>query len=200
MDSPYNGVPASKWKTITKQLINEHPLSPDEIVSIVLDSWKDIFATRIGDKAFLIGKHIFPKPQIMGFLLHELIPLRLERDYPDTWRREATAGDKDIICLSNDNYSIEIKTSSSPRNIYGNRSYAQQTATNKKSKSGYYLAVNFGKFKKDKVQPDVVKIRFGWLDHKDWLGQKAASGQQSRLSRDVEESKLLELYPVNNVV
>ncbi|MFN9402025.1 MAG: ScaI family restriction endonuclease, partial [Dolichospermum sp.] len=43
------------------------------------------------------------------------------------------------------NFSIEIKTSSSPRNIFGNRSYAQKSTTGKtkKSKSGYYLVINF---------------------------------------------------------
>ena len=39
----------------------------------------------------------------------------------------------------------------------------------------------------------VVKIRFGWLDHEDWMGQKSATGQQSRLSRDVENFKLVEI-------
>jgi len=41
--------------------------------------------------------------------------------------------------------------------------------------------------------PRILNIRFGWLDHEDWMGQKAASGQQSRLSSDVEKLKLLQI-------
>jgi hypothetical protein len=37
-------------------------------------------------------------------------------------------------------------------------------------------------------------IRFGWLDHSDWMGQKAATGQQARLDPFAEKSKLAILY------
>ncbi|MCU0544097.1 MAG: ScaI family restriction endonuclease [Oscillatoriaceae cyanobacterium Prado104] len=36
-------------------------------------------------------------------------------------------------------------------------------------------------------------VRFGWIDREDWQGQKAATGQQAKLSPDVERYKLLEL-------
>ena len=39
--------------------------------------------------------------------------------------------------------------------------------------------------------PKIITVRFGWLDHEDWLGQKSQSGQQSRLSVSVEKNKLL---------
>ena len=61
------------------------------------------------------------------------------------------------------------------------------------SKSGYYLAVNFEKFS-NTTNPQIKLIRFGWIDSGDWIGQKAATGQQSRLSSDVENYKLLQLY------
>ena len=130
---------------------------------------------------------------ILGFLLHELIPLELERRYPGKWRREIEAKDKDIIYTTDDIFSIEIKTSSNPKSIFGNRSYAQVSQTSKKGKSGYYLAVNFEKCTSLKPKPKITRIRFGWLDHTDWMGQKSQTGQQSRLSKDVESFKLLEL-------
>ena len=83
---------------------------------------------------------------------------------------------------------MEIKTSSSRRGIFGNRSYTQPART-KKEKSGYYLAVNFDKA----APPSVRSVRFGWLDHADWLGQAAASGQQARLRADALRHKLLSL-------
>lgn len=151
----------------------------------------------MGSKGFRIGKEIFPKPQIMGFFLHELIPLELKGRYPSQWRGEISASDKDIVYIPDVKFSIEVKTSSNPSHIYGNRSYAQSTTKGKKAKSGYYLAVNFEKFSSVNEHPSIKLIRFGWLDSNDWIGQKAASGQQSRLSSEVENYKLLELYSLS---
>lgn len=193
---PYESAPINKWLEITHNLIKEHPLNTKEIVDIVLVSWDAIFKSQFTSKGFKIGVDIFPKPQIMGFLLHELIPLELSVRYPKIWRHEISAGDKDIECIPNEKYSIEIKTSSNPRHIYGNRSYSQSTVTSKKSKSGYYLAVNFQKFQKTVTNPQIILIRFGWLDFTDWIGQRAASGQQARLSPQVEYHKLCIIYSI----
>jgi hypothetical protein len=193
MNSPYKNKKPSKWLLVTRSLIKDHPLTSKEIKEVVLQSWDDIFKSKIGKRKYQIGKNIFPKPQILGFFLHELIPLEFEKRYPKDWRREKSARDKDLICIPDDFFSIEIKTSSNPNSIFGNRSYAQETDNGKKSKSGYYLAINFEKCDANCPKPKILKIRFGWLDHDDWLGQKAATGQQSRLSRDVESFKLIEL-------
>jgi predicted AAA+ superfamily ATPase len=132
-----------------------------------------------------IGIDLFPSPQILGFLLHELIPLELARRYPEIWRRDQNRTEKDLVYIPDNNFSIEIKTSSSSRNTYGNRSYAQTSATgtkSKKSKSGYYLVVNFQKLnpivQSEKI-PQINLVRFGWLDEVDWQGQVAATGQQA---------------------
>ncbi len=194
MTSPYNGLDSTKWLEVTKQLIKSHPLEPDEIVEVVLAAWESIFKSKMGTKGFLFGKQIFPKPQIMGFLLHELIPLELSVRYPNEWRGEKDASDKDIVYIPNEYFSIEVKTSSNPNHIYGNRSYAQATTKGKKSKTGFYLAINFEKFSKKIDRPNIRLIRFGWLDSDDWIGQKANTGQQSRLPTEVETCKLLELY------
>ena len=192
--SPYEGVPTDKWLNITKELIKLHPLSTEEIVDVVLESWDSIFFSSIGTRGFNIGKEICPKPQIIGFFLHELISLELQVRYPDSWRGEKDKSDKDIIYIPNDYYSIEVKTSSNPNHIFGNRSYAQKTSKGKKSKSGYYLAINFEKFSDNINNPNILLIRFGWIDSDDWVGQKAATGQQSRLPFEVENFKLIKLY------
>lgn len=193
-NSPYSGVSPAAWGSVTTKLVDAHPLKMDELVEVVLGAWGAIFHSRIGPRGFKIGVDIFPKPQILGFFLHELIPLELQSRYPADWRIEATAADKDIVNLKNPRFSIEIKTSSSAGNIYGNRSYAQETEAGKKDKTGYYLAVNFQKCERTTPKPCVTSIRFGWLDHSDWLGQKAATGQQARLPPEVEQSKLLRVY------
>ncbi len=194
MTSPYKGKKIKQWSAITKKIVKEHPLSTKGIVDIVLSSWSSIFASGIGSKRFKIGKDIFPKPQIMGFFLHELIPLELAARYPKLWRPEKTSEDKDIVYIPDDQYSIEIKTSSSSKRIFGNRSYAHGSKKGKKAKSGYYLAINFEKVEDNVERFQIKLIRFGWIDESDWIGQKAASGQQSRLSPEVETYKFIELY------
>jgi hypothetical protein len=114
-------------------------------VDVVLLSWSAIFESRLGGK-FRIGHEISPKPQIMGFLLHELIPLELQSRYPDIWRPEKVKGDKEIVHIPNEHFSVEMKTSSHASQIFGNRSYAQEQVGKGKSKNGYYLTVNFEKF------------------------------------------------------
>lgn len=194
MESPYKNKKVAEWQNVTKEIIKKHPLNLEEIRNVVLESWDIIFESKIGRKPYSIGKDIFPKPQIMGFLLHELIPLNFETKYPRKWRKEKNSNDKDLVYILDDFYSIEIKTSSNPNSIFGNRSYAQKTENKKKSKSGFYLAINFEKFTNTITKPKILKIRFGWLDHEDWQGQKAATGQQARLSPQVESGKLIELY------
>ncbi len=192
--SPYQDIPRVHWKRVTNRLLQTHPLKAKEIIEVVLSSWESIFHSRLGTKGFKIGKHIFPQPQIMGFLLHELIPLEFAARYGTKWKGGRLNDEKDLVYIPDKKYSLEIKTSSNKAHIFGNRSYAQATTDTKKSKSGYYLAINFEKFAPDNAKPKVTLIRFGWLDHSDWLGQKAASGQQARLGSFVEENKLFVLY------
>ena len=194
IQSPYKNVPPKQWEDITKKLVKKHPLSVNEIKNVVLSAWEEIFRSRIGRKPYRIGKEVKPKPQIMGFFLHELIALDFEKKYPGKWKKEQSVNDKDITFIPNNIFSIEIKTSSNPKSIFGNRSYAQKSQIGRKRKSGFYLAVNFEKFQKSRNKPRILKIRFGWLDHEDWIGQKSPTGQQARLRRDIEDKKLMSLH------
>lgn len=74
-------------------------------------------------------------------------------------------------------------------------SYAQPSAGGKKSKSGFYLTVNFQRWAEVKDGlPRIRVIRLGWLDHTDWVAQVAASGQQAKIRPEAYAGKLLELY------
>lgn len=199
-DSPFKGVPSEKWPGIIKEVINAHPLQKEVIVETVLTSWNELHATQIGSRRLQIGKDIFPNPQILGFLLHELIPVELAALHPTVWRREKSKGEKDLVYVPNPYFSVEIKTSSHPSQIFGNRSYAQKSTTGKSTaKSGYFLTVNFKATKEDGEKGRITRIRFGWLDHSDWIGQAAQTGQQSRLTTDADKYKLVELYPTTAV-
>ena len=193
MTSPYAGLAVDDWAAKTRELIDQHPLDMGELHTVVLRVWADIFESGIGSKPFRIGIDLFPRPQVMAFFLHELIPLELAFRYPDLWRRDQTSGEKDLVFIPDNQYSVEIKTSSSRHHIYGNRSYAQPGSAGQKSKSGYYLAINFERVVSGAPLPRITLVRFGWLDHEDWQGQAAATGQQARLSSPVEHNKLLVL-------
>lgn len=194
-ESPYQGKDFEQWNEVTAELLKKHPLDQEEIVDVVLQSWSDIFNSKLGPKEFQIGRDIYPQPQIMAFLLHELIPLELATRHPHEWRRDQFGTDKDLVYVANEQFSIEIKTSSSANGVFGNRSYAQPTQGDKKSKSGYYLAVNFDGFSEGATTaPRIRKIRFGWLDHNDWRGQTAQSGQAATPSKEAKKHKLVTLY------
>ena len=100
MNSPYENKEPGEWLRITQSLIKKHPLKPKEIKTVVLQSWEDIFHSRIGRQGYQIGKDIYPKPQILGFFLHEFIPLEFEKRYPRKWRQERSAQDKDSKAIS----------------------------------------------------------------------------------------------------
>lgn len=194
--SPYARLRESRWLAKTEELLAKYPADRDELVEIVLEQWASVFESRIGKHGLRIGEHIFPKPQIMGDYLHELIPYELQARYPDRWARDQTGFDKDLVNLEDEFYSTEIKTSSSASGIYGNRSYAQPGPKTKKTKSGFFLTVNFQKWSDVTAPalPQVRIIRLGWLDHTDWKGQDSPRGQQSYILRPAYGTKLIELY------
>ena len=194
-DSPYYGFPESDWQVVTKGLLALHPLSDADVASAVTQAWDDIFESRIG--VGQIGTDIFPAPQIMGFLLHELIPLRVSVS-KEGWRKDKTASEKDLVREDDSSFSTEIKTSSSPgRQIYGNRSYGVETSDpGKKAKSGYYITVNFDRWidVAEGQRPKIQLVRFGWIDSTDWRAQTAETGQQSSLPGIVYGKQLAVVY------
>jgi len=194
MASPYQDISDTNWMQITEGLIEQHPLPMDELVDVVVKSWDSIFASRFGTAGFMIGTQIFPKPQIMGFLLHELIPLELASRHHGLWRVDKEKQDKDCVYTPDDYFSFEIKTSSNATKIFGNRSYAHTSTSGSKARNGFYLTVNFEKFEKTNHKPNIKLIRFGWLDAVDWRGQKSSTGQQSNLPPEVYAGKLKVIY------
>ena len=192
--TPYEGHSPSEWLDITRGIIAEHPIKKEEIVQVVLTAWDELHATHIGSRRLQIGVHLFPNPQIIGFFLHEIIPVLIAENHPGEWRREKDKTDKDLVCIGNPKYSAEIKTSSHPSAIFGNRSYAQaSTPGARKGKSGYFLTANFVPTRAE-APGKITRVRFGWLDHSDWIGQNSPTGQQARLTTEADRYKLIELY------
>jgi hypothetical protein len=194
--SPYDGTPPARWTEVTSALLHDYPVAQVEIVEIVREQWESIFESRVGKHGLRIGEHIFPKPQIMGDYLHELIPYEFKARYPDQWRRDDSGKDKDLVYVPDpDKWSTEIKTSSHLSQVFGNRSYAQPGEGSRKSKSGFYLAINFEKWSEVTGRlPALRAIRLGWLDHTDWIAQAAATGQQARIRPEAYAGKLAVLF------
>lgn len=208
MASPYQNKPESSWLDVTKKLIEKHPLTSDQIVNAVLVSWKQIFESKIGPLS--IGKQIFPTPQVMSSILHELIPYNLAQSVGPDYRVGVSKTDKDIVYEPDINYSIEVKASSSANDIFANRSYGQPSLdSDTKDKNGYYIGVNFEKFQcnedcKDVKfdlnnnvnYPKITQIKFGYIEHSDWISQTSSKGQQARLTPSAKKSKMIKLYPI----
>jgi hypothetical protein len=193
--SPYDDTPEARWLTKTEKLLADYPVHRTELVEVVLEVWESIFESRVGKHGLRFGEHIFPKPQIMGDYLHELIPYELQTRYPGQWRRDSTGADKDLVFVPDEYWSTEIKTSSHASQVFGNRSYGQPGPGNKKYKSGFYLTVNFEKWSDSSGRPPRVRIiRLGWLDHTDWIPQRSPTGQSSKISVEAYAGKLVVLF------
>lgn len=136
----------------------------------------------------------------MGIFLHELISYKLNKRYPELWRKDKSKNDKDLVCIKDSKFSVEIKTTSHSSGIYGNKSYAQPDNDTKlnKCKAGYFIVISFEKFNKNNVDlaPKIKRIRFGWLDHDDWVPQKSSSGQQSYVKSYSKKHKMKVIYKV----
>jgi len=196
MSSPFAGLGQDKWVGTTEKLLRAYPATSEDIVKAVLAAWNGLFETKIGGH-LIIGKDVFPSPQIMASYLHELIPIEFGELRPGKWRGDQSADEKDLVYIPDVKFSAEIKCSSHKTKIFGNRSYAQNPSSSKKSKDGYFIAVNFQKFasrERDCPRPEIIRVRFGWLDHTDWRGQASATGQQANLKPESETRKLLTLY------
>ena len=184
--NPYKDINVESWYSITEGLVESHPLKPF-IVDFCLKSWESILNGKINTYLNLKICQMSISPQATGALLHDIIPEYIERNVKGF--RKGTGREKDIVCVCDESLSIELKTSSQ-KSIYGNRSYAK--FTDGKNKSGYYLTVNFEKI--SGINPKILLIQMGWLDHTDWQAQKSETGQQASLSKAAKSNKLITLY------
>ncbi|MCL2089189.1 MAG: ScaI family restriction endonuclease [Oscillospiraceae bacterium] len=184
---PYKDKKIESWLSITEHLVSIHPLTP-VIPDLCLRSWQSLLNGKINTYLNLKIKEMNLSPQATSALLHDVITEYVEKNVNGF--RKGIGSEKDIVCEYDDSFSIELKTSSSDKNIFGNRSYAKSDSG--KSKSGYYLAVNYEKV--SSPNPVIKLIQIGWLDHSDWKGQKSETGQQASLTKEARNNKLIVLY------
>ena len=186
MISPYKNIEVENWRAVTESLVRQHPLSP-YIVDFCLKSWQSILHGKINPYLNMYISEMSISPQATGALLHDVIPEYISKNISGF--RKGVGREKDIVCMYNEFYSMELKTSSQ-KSIYGNRSYAKSDSG--KSKSGYYLTINFEKINNN--NPKILLIQMGWLDHSDWVAQKSETGQQASLTKEAKENEFMVLY------
>lgn len=191
LENPYAGVDPGHWAAVTAQLVNDYPLSPNEIVDLVLDCWRRILTTKVAGE-LQIGVDVKPSQQMMGNFLNDVLGVTLAKRYPGVWRPQETKHDKDLVYIPNAWYSTEIKSSSHKDSIFANRSYAQPSAPGTKPKDGYYLAINNDKMSVD--NPQIRRVALGWLAHNDWKPQASPTGQAATLTPEVKVGKFVVLY------
>lgn len=184
--NPYENKDIEQWHKITENLVRQHPLT-DVMVDLCQKSWESILNGKINTYLNMKIKDMSISPQATGALLHDVLPEYIAKNIEKF--RKGQGKEKDVVCDYDDFYSFELKTSSQ-KSIYGNRSYAKSDVG--KDKSGYYLTINFEKISSN--DPKILLIKFGWLNHSDWIGQKSETGQQASLTKEARENKLLILY------
>lgn len=191
--SPYDGHDQSEWLDVTKELVERFPLPPNDLVELVMGAWEDIYSSSFGGADIKIGKDIFLPAQATGVILEKLIAVRLH-GLDKRWRGGEAKTEKDIVFLEDDGFSFEIKTSSSKSGLYGNRSTGHKSENRSKHRSGYYLVINYKLPKEDDPTHHVGKIRFGWIDDDDWVGQAQATGQQASIGAALARLKLVTIF------
>ncbi|MDJ0579793.1 ScaI family restriction endonuclease [Crocosphaera sp.] len=192
LTSPYIDYSEEEWPNITKQLVDNFPLLQDDLIYLVESAWEELFSSSLGNSQLKIGQDIFLPAQATGVILEKLIAVILTENYSG-WRGGQTKQEKDIIYVNNDRYSFEIKTSSSKNGLYGNRSTGHRSSDRTKYRTGYYLVINYKLPKEEDLTRQLWKIRFGWIDDEDWLGQNKPTGQQASIGAKLARLKLITL-------
>ena len=192
LTSPYIGHPEEEWPNITEQLVDDFPLLKDDLIDLVESAWEELFSSSLGRSQLKIGQDIFLPAQATGVILEKLIAVILTNNYSG-WRGGKTKQEKDIIYVNNNRYSFEIKTSSSKNGLYGNRSTGHRSSDRTKYRTGYYLVINYKLPKEEDLTRQIWKIRFGWIDDEDWLGQNKPTGQQASIGAKLARLKLITL-------
>ena len=186
--SPYSNEPQSRWREITENLIENYPLTTQQILDLAMLSWRRLWNFQIGGKISL--EEVELPATIVGYFFQKLFAHELKSRYPKIWKGEELKTDKDLVNIQNSNFSTEMKCSGQlGYSLFGNRSYNQVSESSDmsgKNKSGYYITVNFYK----KV---ITLLRIGWIDQDDWVPQSSATGQAAVLKPEVYQHKLIEI-------
>lgn len=193
MESPYKNINICNWKSVTIKLVDSFPIKKKELKEYVEEAFDEYLKMTISSLKLQVGKDIFFPAQATGVIIDKLIGVIIIKKKGNEWKSGDKKNEKDVVNILNDKYSFEIKTSSSKSGIFGNRSMGHRSKKKIKIRSGYYLIINYKLPKENDMSLKIYKIRFGWIDDVDWIGQSSPTGQQSTISKECKDLKLIEL-------
>lgn len=120
--------------------------------------------------------------QVVGKMFQELLGRELRAADP-RWQTPRGFRDPDFLF---DDEAVELKLCGQPgkRVVFGNRCSSHgHAAPHGKSRDTWVLTINYSDAR-------LNLIRLGRVSASDWIGQKASSGNASRLCREAYETKL----------
>jgi hypothetical protein len=158
---------------------------PHPVLERVIDaSWSQLWTTRVGNIPI---RELKLDSQVIGKFFQQLMTRELHR-YDPKWRHpDAPAKKSDPDFVHEDPYhNFELKMSGQPGSrVYGNRCSSREFAAPRGSKHRdvWLLTINY-------TGETINLIRFGFVMGDDWIGQKAPTGNASRLSTGAYTTKL----------
>ena len=159
-----------------------HVLPQPVLLRVIHTSWQTLWASRIGPLGL---RDLAIDAQVVGKFFQELMLLELRAEDPERWRA-GSPREKDFECVEDASQSFELKMCGQlgGREVFGNRCSAQGYASSSgKDRSGWLLTINYS--------GHVINlVRFGYISGDDWIGQRTASGNSSRLHKDAYARKL----------
>lgn len=95
VSSPYAREPIENWANITRDLIQQYPVSPAEILDIAMLSWRRFWSSQIGDEINL--DEVDLPATVVGYFFQKLYSHELHSRYPNVWKGEELKSDKDLV-------------------------------------------------------------------------------------------------------
>lgn len=159
-----------------------HRLSHPVLLNVIQKSWTQLWTVKVGR----IPLHqLNVDAQVVGKFFQELMTLELSEEDP-RWHPPKSNKDPDFVFGDDPSQSFELKMCGQPgsREVYGNRcSSAAYVSPRGKSRDSWLLTINY-------TDTRINLVRFGYVLGTDWIGQTSASGNASRLNKDVYATKL----------
>jgi len=158
-----------------------HHVHTPRILSVIHRSWTTLWTSKVGQVPL---RHFNLDAQVIGKFFQELMLHELRAEDP-RWR-SGSPKEKDFTFADDESLSFELKMCGQvgSRDVFGNRcSAAGYASPAGKDRSGWLLTINY-------TGQTINIIRLGWISGGDWVGQRAASGNSSKLSRETYGTKL----------
>lgn len=165
--------------------MNQHHRLHDTLVPLVTRSWARLWSSKIVGKPL---ESLRLDPGCIGSLFQAAMTVELQALDP-RWSPATAKTDKDFCFPDDRTQDFELKVCGrvGGLEVFGNRcSSAAFSDSHLKNHDGWLLTVNYS-------HTTINLVRFGYVHKTDWIGQAAATGNSSRLRKEVYLTKLAKM-------